>query len=174
MNLIKTSWFWWWGWSPEKMEKWLENLESEGWNLFQVDFSGIRFKFKKDIPESIRYSVDYQTEIDDDYISIFQEDGWELSWSGGGGWYLWRKAYTDIRPEMFTDHRSLIDRNNRMTRVLAPLFIMIVVIFILLLLLNRRIYTPLIIIYTLIITLYSFIFYQILKFNKKLKSSLKE
>ncbi len=174
MNTIKTSWFYWWAWSSEKMELWLEKLELEGWNLYQVDFAGIRFKFKRGVKQSIRYCVDFQPLINDDYITLFQEDGWELLWSGAGGWYLWKKSYQDERPEIFTDTNSLIDRNNRLTRILVPLFAMLIVIFIVLLLMNRPEYKYLIWFYVLIIGLYSYILYQFAKYNKKLKDNLRE
>lgn len=174
MATIKTSWFWWWGWSPEKLENWLEHMEAQGWNLFQVDYGGIRFKFKKGIPRRIRFGTDYQPEGDDDYLSIFQDDGWELTWFGAGGWYLWTKSYGEKRPEIFTDNLSLIHRNNRMTKLLAPLFGLIIFVYLGLILMNREEFRILIIIYTLVLGLYSYIFYHILKANRKLKDQIKD
>ncbi len=174
MNSIKTSWFYWWAWSSEKMELWLERLEAEGWNLYHVDFAGIRFKFRRGLKQSIRYCVDYQTETRDDYLPLFQEDGWELIWSGAWGWYLWKKPYHDERPEIFTDTNSLIDRNHRITKILIPLFAMIILIFIVLLMMKRESYKYLIWFYVLLIALYSYILFHFAKYNKKLKDNIRE
>ena len=47
MKEVKTVWHWWWGWNIEKVENWLEEMEKNGWNLIKVDFTKMRFKFKK-------------------------------------------------------------------------------------------------------------------------------
>jgi len=88
MNTVKTHWFWWWGWEPNKLISWLEEKEAQGCNLFQVGAMGLLFRFRKGEKRKISYGVDFQAKADDEYIAIFQEDSWELMWTGAGGWYL--------------------------------------------------------------------------------------
>ena len=57
MNNITTRVFWWWGWSPSNMERMLENMASNGWNLFQMDLMGVRFRFQKGDAQKVRYTV---------------------------------------------------------------------------------------------------------------------
>lgn len=85
MSTLKTSWYLWWGWNPEKVEDWLEDMESKGWNLYQVDMLATRFKFKKDASQKVRYCVDYQPNIETQYIKLFNDDGWELIWNNDMG-----------------------------------------------------------------------------------------
>ena len=129
MNEIKTVWHWWWGWNPEKIEDWLEEIELEGWNLFQVDFNHIRFKFEKGESRKMRYCVDYQEDVDENYFELFKEYGWELADDGILPWYIWRKSYENERPSIYTDTISLIERNNRQLWIVGILIVMDTIVF---------------------------------------------
>jgi hypothetical protein len=113
MNDIKTAWQWWWGWNPEKIENWLEEKEKDGWHLVKVGFGYIQFKFEKGESRKMRYCVDYQINVQDNYFELFKEDNWELVDDKIVPWYIWRKPYEDERPNIYTDTKSLIERNNR-------------------------------------------------------------
>jgi hypothetical protein len=113
MEKIKTVWRWWWGWNPEKIENWLELMENEGWHLSKLDFNYIRFKFENGESRKIRYCVDYQINVQENYFELFKEDGWELVDDKSVPWFIWRKSYQDERPHIYTDTKSLIERNNR-------------------------------------------------------------
>ncbi len=114
MKEVKTVWRRWGGWNIEKVENWLEEMEKKGWNLFKVDFTIMRFKFKKGESSKIRYCLDYQINVEDNYFELFKEDGWELVDNTISPWYIWRKSYEDKRPNIYTDTKSLIERNNRL------------------------------------------------------------
>jgi len=129
MTMTKTTWFWWWGWKPEKVENWLEEMEGKGWNLNKIELASLRFKFTKGEPRKIRYCVDFQSRINDQYLTLFKDDHWELAWSGAGGWYIWKKEYVQEKPDIYTDNNSLIDRNKRLIWLLSPLTALLVVIF---------------------------------------------
>lgn len=122
MKNIKTVWCWWWGWSPEKIENILEQMESKGWNLLQIGFGGIRLKFEKGESKKMRYCADFHLNVDKSYFNLFRDDGWELVWNGACGWYIWRKDYTNERPNIYTDTKSLIERNKRLLRMISLIF----------------------------------------------------
>lgn len=174
MQNLMTKIFWWWGWDSSKMEKMLEDMALSGWQLYHMDWMGIRFSFQMGEAQKVRYCADYQPTIDGDYLSIYQEAGWQMKWTGANGWYLWVKAYEGEKPEIFSDTTSLIDRNNRLIKVLKPLFIMLLVLFIILLATQVEAFRPLIALYVAIIALYTFIFYQVYSHNQKLKDNIKE
>ncbi|WP_312649687.1 DUF2812 domain-containing protein [Proteiniclasticum sp.] len=174
MKTIETVWFWWWGWSPDNMENMLERMEASGWKLFQVDWWGIRFRFTRGEEEKVRYSVDYQPAADEDYLTLFDEDGWKMKWTGAGGWYLWRKPYVSERPEIFTESSSLIERNNRLLKLLTPLFVMLIIIFIIMLLFQDHRFLWLTWIYAVLIAIYVYMIAQLQKFNRKLKNEIRE
>jgi hypothetical protein len=120
MSESKTRFKWWWGWKAHRIEQWLEAQEAAGWNLERAGGIGVFFTFRKGEPRRVAYRVDYQTEHDDDYIQLFEDAGWSLAGSGSG-WYYWRQAYDNDKPEIYTDVESLIGRNRRQMRILAIL-----------------------------------------------------
>lgn len=174
MQNLMTKVFWWWGWDSSKMEKMLEDMALSGWHLYHMDWMGIRFSFQKGDLLKVRYCADYQPTIDGDYLSIYQDAGWQMTWTGANGWYLWAKTYEGEKPEIFTDTSSLIDRNNRLIKVLKPLFMMLLILFVILLFTQVEAFRPLVALYVAIIALYTYIFYQVYAHNQKLKDNIKE
>ena len=65
------------GWEIEKFENWLEEMEWGGWNLSKVDYI-LRFKFAKGKSRKMRYCVDHQNNVENNYFELFKEDGWVL------------------------------------------------------------------------------------------------
>jgi hypothetical protein len=106
---------WWSSWNLEKIEKWLEQMESEGWQLTNISWKSLRFHFERGEPRKIRYGVDYQNKQDPNYVQLFEEAGWESVYSDSG-WYIWRMPYTATRPEIYSDLDSLIAHNKNEKR----------------------------------------------------------
>lgn len=104
---------WWWGWNPEKIEKWLEEQEMQGWNLINISKLGLNFTFEKGRPRRMSYCIDYQPSVKEDYHQLCQDSGWILAGSGSG-WYYWGQKYSGEKPNLFSDYASLIERNRRM------------------------------------------------------------
>ncbi|MBN1880478.1 DUF2812 domain-containing protein [bacterium] len=109
---------WWWGWNVEKIERWLEQRERDGWNLVDIGSLGVSFVFHQGIPRRVAYRVDYQNQVKEDYLQLFQDAGWSLI-GKSCGWYFWKQEYTVDKPEIFTDVESLIDRNRRQIWLIA-------------------------------------------------------
>ena len=57
--------------------------------------------------------------VQDNYFELFKEDGWELVDNIATPWYIWRKSYEDERPNIYTDTKSLIERNNRLLKTIG-------------------------------------------------------
>ena len=174
MNNMTSKIQWWWGWDSSGMEKMLENMALKGWELYQMDWIGIRFHFQKGEKKKVRYCADYQVDVGDDYFDIYKDAGWSIKWTGANGWYLWMKPYEEERPEIFTDTASLIERNNRLIQVLKPMFVILLILFVILVSANMKALRPLIFLYVAIISLYSYLFFQVAKYNKKLKDNIRE
>lgn len=171
MTMLKTSWCWWWGWKPEKVEELLEYMEASGWNLYQVDLGAIRFKFKKGEPKKLRYCADFQLNTDDQYYKLFDDDGWELFWKGAFGWVIWKKTYTNDRPEIYTDSKSLIHRNNRLIKLLTLVICGLLLIFVIELTdyEGSSFFKSVLWFYILIYLFYGYALFQLKRYNKKLK-----
>jgi hypothetical protein len=169
MKEIKTVWHWWWGWNTEKVENWLEEMEKNGWNLTKVDFAQVRFSFKKGKVRKMRYCWDYPAFPGDNYFEIFKEDGWESMDNKMGPWFIWRKAYENERPNIYTDTKSLIEKNNRQIRTV--IFGVFVTLFLLSLVLISNFDSTKLVSVLLILSLvfYGYIIVRLLQHKKKLK-----
>jgi len=108
---------WWWAWDYEKIEDWLEKMESGGLRLVQTSFKGTYFHLEKCVPTKARYCIDFQTKLTPDYMTIINDDGWRL-YQIGMGWYILRKEYQDERPNLYTDFEALIARNKFLLRLI--------------------------------------------------------
>ena len=108
---------WWWSWTPEVIEDYLEAMAMQGWQLAQVGFGMFVFHFEKTEPKKIRYCVEFNPDVKGDYINLLGDDGWQLK-GQTAGWLLWQKPYEDKRPELFTETEALIEKNHKLTKLL--------------------------------------------------------
>ena len=100
-----------WSYAPDKIEKWLEDMESKGYNLYKVNKIGSMFYFTKGNTRKIKYIADYQNSTDESYYEIHKEDGWKLNFKSAGSvinWSIWSKEYDDIVPEIYTNNEDLL------------------------------------------------------------------
>lgn len=123
-NKKRTRWFFWFGWSTEPVERWLEQAARQGWHLVWTDRFLNRFHFERGESKRVRYAVDYQFAApSDEYWTLFEDAGWELV-AEGLGYYIWRTEYEGAeRPEIFSDVHSLIERNQRIMWLLIVLLL---------------------------------------------------
>ena len=171
MKEVKTVWRMWGGWEIEKMEKWMEEMEEKGWALFKFDFTMMRFQFKKEESRKMRYCFDYQSNVGEDYFEIFKEDNWELVNETISPWFIWRKSYGNKKPSIYTDTRSLIERNNRQIRNISigALISLILLSFVLITGFDdTKIISALLIIF---ILFFGYLIAQLYQYNKKLKTT---
>jgi hypothetical protein len=171
MKEVKTVWRMWGGWEIEKMENWMEEMEQKGWTLFKYDFTMMRFQFKKEESRKVRYCFDYQSNVGADYFDIFSDDGWELVNETISPWYIWRKSYDDKKPRIYTDTRSLIERNNRQIRNISLGALISLILLYLVLITgfdNTKLISTLLIIF---IVFFGYLIAQLYQYNKKLKTT---
>ena len=174
MNEVKTVWRWWVGWNIDNLEIWMEEMEMDGWNLIKADFtsySPMRLKFKKGKNRKIRYCLDFQSNMDDNYFEIFKDDGWKLVDNKRGPMFIWSKSYEDERPHIYTDTKSLIERNNR--TIINVLFGVFLSVFILYLVLIGNFDSTRLISLILIMSfvVYGYLIVQLYRYNKKLRQN---
>ena len=90
----------------DDMEK-LKNYASQGWILEGI-IGGLFYKLKKDKPQDIVYSLDYQTEANEEYFTIFKEAGWKKVVSVGNKMHIF-SAQVGTKP-IYSDRESEIDK----------------------------------------------------------------
>ena len=92
----------------------VEKMAQEGWKFYRFDKLGTEFYFIKSKPCKLRFVVDFQDEISDEYISITKEMGWKLHFASVTkveGYCIWSKEYTDNDnvPELYSDYNTMSD-----------------------------------------------------------------
>lgn len=101
------------GWylSPDMTEKYVEEMERKGWNFYRFDKMGHTFFFIKGSPRNVRFAVDYQNDISDEYLLSNMEAGWKLQFKSVtkvGGYIVWLKEYDDEPPQFYSDGDSML------------------------------------------------------------------
>lgn len=98
---------------PSDFENWLEDMASKGWHIERVrQWSSIVMIFIKGEPKKYRYVYDMRAIVSKDYISTYEQFGWEYMGRMASA-NIWRMEYEHERPEAFSDRDSLVSRNNR-------------------------------------------------------------
>lgn len=94
------------------MEK-LRNYAREGWILEDI-VAGLFYKLKRDEPKDIVYSLDYQSEANEEYFNLFIESGWKPVISVGNEMHIF-SAQAGSNP-IYSDCQSEIEKYIRMKR----------------------------------------------------------
>lgn len=101
-----------WFYSPDKAEEYVENMEAQGWNFYRFDKFGKTFYFLKGEKRKVRFVVDYQNYISDEYLQSNIEAGWKLQFKSHSkitGYVIWLKEYEgDEPPEFYSDGDSML------------------------------------------------------------------
>jgi len=101
---------------PADYENWLEEMALQGWNIDRIgQWSSIRLVFMRTPPKKYRYVYDIQPNPKKDYRATYEQFGWECV-GIMASCFIWRKEYSDERPEAFSDMQSIKDRNKRVVR----------------------------------------------------------
>lgn len=99
--------------SEETDMKKLKQYAKKGWILEDV-VAGFFYKLKKDEPQDVDYSLDYQCEADEEYFSLFSEAGWTRVVSIGNQMHVF-SAPEGTKP-IYSDSESEMDKYARMKR----------------------------------------------------------
>ncbi|MCL2475289.1 MAG: DUF2812 domain-containing protein [Chloroflexi bacterium] len=112
---------------PADFEEWMENLAKDGWNIDKLgQFGAFKIKLHKTEPKTYRYVFDLNVCPKKDYKHTYEQFGWEYV-GRMSSCFVWRKEYTDVRPESFSDRESLIQRNKRLKNAFCVILIMMLV-----------------------------------------------
>ncbi|AZB43140.1 DUF2812 domain-containing protein [Bacillus sp. FJAT-42376] len=123
-----------WMYSPDRLEKWLEKKEREGFRLYRVSKSGTVFYFKKGKPRQIRYCADYQNISNEHYYEMHRDTGWKsvfMSKSSLQKWTLWSREYSDHeeRPQLYSDQSHRLKHARKIVFSYSLLFLPLTIIY---------------------------------------------
>jgi hypothetical protein len=123
---------WFWPWQDQKREAWLKLMSLDGWHLNSIGFSGIVFVFEQGERREFVYQLDFRQENKtamSDYLSLFEEAGWEHVESYGGWQYFRKLAGGSKVNQIFTDNESKVQKYKRLRVNLSVIFPGILIIF---------------------------------------------
>ena len=111
---------------PADFEKFMEKNAAEGWNVDEIhQWSSVAMKFHKTEPKKYRYVIDLNAFPTEEYKETYRQFGWEYM-GRMASMYVWRKGYTDERPEAFTDCQSVRKRSMNVFWVLTALNLILI------------------------------------------------
>lgn len=109
-------------WQEKNKEKWLREMSKKGWHLDNTSF--LNYIFRKGEPKDMIYRLDFKiirNESIDDYITLFEDAGWEYI-SRIGWWYYFRtEAKKGRSQELYSDNASKIRMYNSLRWLLIIL-----------------------------------------------------
>lgn len=91
----------------------LKNYAKKGWILGSI-VAGFFYRLKKDKPQNIDYSLDYQSEATEEYFNLFKEAGWTPIVSVGNEMHIF-SAQEGTKP-IYSDCESEIDKYARVKK----------------------------------------------------------
>jgi hypothetical protein len=142
----------------EDMEK-FKKYASEGWIIDGLAL-GFFYKFKKAEPQDLVYCLDYQSDADEEYFSLFEEAGWKKACSAGNMHIFSAKPgtkpiYTDYNTE--TDkYESMRTRTKRGSIYSSIVGILLIILMIFSVIISKYLFWPLFVL--VIIDLFVFVF----------------
>ncbi|HEY2421622.1 MAG TPA: DUF2812 domain-containing protein, partial [Neobacillus sp.] len=120
-----------WMYSPDKLEKWLEKLEEQGYNLYRISKIGTVFYFFNGSPRKISYCADYQNMAEDSNFDIHKDSGWQCvftSFSSLQKWTIWSREYSkdEERPQIYSDKSNHLKHAKRIAITYTCIFLPLV------------------------------------------------
>jgi hypothetical protein len=124
-----------WMYSPDKLEKWLEQMAAEGNRLHRVNRLGTTFYFLKGEPQQIKYSADYQNLSNDSYFEIHRQAGWKDVFSSKAAlqkWTIWSKEYEggETAPALYSEQTHKLKQAKKVALSYTALFLPLVLMYI--------------------------------------------
>ena len=119
----KTKWFW--PWQEDQEEAWLEQMSLQGLHLKKAHILA-QYDFHMGQPHSYVYRMDFRDKLKsknkDEYLSLFNEMGWEYLGEMSGWQYFRRLAQPGDVTEIFTDPDTKIQKYNRYLAYMGLVF----------------------------------------------------
>lgn len=132
-----------WYLAPDRIEAWLEDMESRGYNLYRLTRLGNSFFFMKGEPRKVKYFTDFQRSPNDSYFEIHKANGWKLLFTSLTSWTkytLWSKVYTEEKPELYSDGIHIIKHARNQCLLYSVSGIPLVYLFMLLIVMRINMY----------------------------------
>jgi len=110
----------------DKEEKWLKEMEKEGYQLESKFVGGYKFRLTK--PEDTTIKIDYRTfkkeEDFIDYCALFEDSGWQhIAGKKSSGTQYFKKIDRDSDDDIFSDNVSKAGKYKRLSNMFLEMAI---------------------------------------------------
>jgi len=122
-----------WIYAPDKVEIWLEKMESRGYHLVRMSSLGNSFYFISSEPRKMKFHIDYQNSTDPSYYNLNKESGWKLFFTSPSRIQcnnVWGKEYTEEPPLFYSDKESALKHAKRFALTYSLSFLSLCVMYI--------------------------------------------
>lgn len=85
----------------------LSEYASKGWILESISY-GFFYKLRKDVPQDLTFTIDYQSNITEDYYLILEQAGWKLVTTIQGEIHIF--SAPSGTPALYSDSETEIDK----------------------------------------------------------------
>lgn len=100
-----------WQYAPDRLETWIEQMETKGYNLIGVNKLGNLFSFVIGPSRRVKVHVDYQDTRNPEYFTINQESGWQLRFTTSSkrfAYSIWLQPYDTVEPKFYSDRATVL------------------------------------------------------------------
>lgn len=123
-----------WMYAPDRLERWLEQMEDQGYNLYRVGWSGIVFYFVKGKPRQVKYCADFHNKTDDSYFHIHRDAGWKIVFTRSSffeQWTILSREYQkgEDQPQLYSDTSELLQSARRVAVTYSSLFVPMIILY---------------------------------------------
>jgi hypothetical protein len=123
-----------WMYDPDKLERWLEQMEEQGYNLYRVGWSGTVFYFVEGKPRQVKYYADFHNKTDDSYFHIHQDAGWKVVFTRSSifeQWTILSREYQkgEDKPQLYSDTSDVLQSARRVAVTYSAIFVPMIMIY---------------------------------------------
>jgi uncharacterized membrane protein len=123
-----------WMYAPDRLEKWLEEMEEKGYNLYSVGKTGAAFYFKKGKSRKVSYCADLQNTADTNYFNIHTDSGWVCLYHSSAWtqkWVLWGQEYVpgEVKPQIYSDKLNQLKLARRIALTYSAMFLPLIIVY---------------------------------------------
>ncbi len=130
LKIIKLAWMY----APDKLEKWLEQMEEKGYNLHRIGWSGTAYYFIRGKPRKIKYCADFQNKTNESYFDIHRDAGWEILFTRASifeRWTIWSREYAEgeEEPQLYSNKSDLLQSARRIAITYSVVFVPMMILY---------------------------------------------
>ncbi|MCD8509333.1 MAG: DUF2812 domain-containing protein [Bacillus sp. (in: Bacteria)] len=122
-----------WIYAPDKLERWLGEMEEKGFNLYRVGYLGVQFYFLKGEPRKVSYCSEFQGLANETSAAMNREMGWKWAFSTRTGiqkWTFWYQEYAgEEKPQLYSEKTTLQKQAKKVVLNYGGIFLPLTVLF---------------------------------------------